>query len=228
MTKLLPSLLLASALLLTVVPYYATAQTAPMKQWDKTFGGSTWDQLRSAEQTSDGGYILGGESSSLLSGDKTQASQGLDDYWVVKVDANGSKQWDKTFGGSSGDALNSLQQTRDGGFMLAGHSTSSLSGDKTQLGQGGYDYWLVKLGAAPLATSSAISAMPLLASPNPTTSSFTLHGPAGTPYHLLNQLGQVVRTGKVSAQPLDVHALPAGLYLLRDATSGRTSKLVKE
>ncbi|UOG74549.1 hypothetical protein MTX78_20825 [Hymenobacter tibetensis] len=45
---------------------------------------------------------------------------------------------------------------------------------------------------------------------------------------MLNQLGQVVRTGKVSAQPLDVQTLPAGLYLLYDAISGRTTKLVKE
>ena len=70
--------------------------------------------------------------------------------------------------------------------------------------------------------------MALTASPNPTSSQLTLRGPLGTPYRLLNQLGQVVRTGKVSAQPLDVQALPAGLYLLRDELTGRTSKVVKE
>ena len=148
--------------------------------------------------------------------------------WVVKVAASGIKQWDKTFGGNGFDGLTCLQQTTDGGYILGGFTASSIGGDKTQPSRGDDDYWLVKLGAAPLATSSSAPTAALMASPNPTTTTFTLRGSLGAPYQLLNQLGQVVRTGKVSAQPLDVQALPAGLYLLRDATSGRATKLVKE
>ncbi len=61
----------------------ATAQTAPDKQWDARFGGSDNDYFTSLQQTADGGYILGGYSYSGISGDKTQASQGYYDYWIV-------------------------------------------------------------------------------------------------------------------------------------------------
>jgi len=123
-----------------------------------------------------------------------------------------------------------VRQTHDESYILTGSSISGISGDKTQANQGFEDYWVVKLGPAPapLAISSATPMALLTAYPNPTTSTFTLRGPLGTPYQLLNQLGQVVRSGKVCTQPLDVQTLPAGLYLLRDQISGRTSKLVKE
>src|SRR6185295_12077033 len=101
------------ALLITTSSFPATAQTAPLKQWDATFGGSDYDYLYSLQQTAEGGYILGGRSYSGISGDKTQASQGGCDYWIVKTDANGVKQWDATFGGSDYEYLNSLQQTAD-------------------------------------------------------------------------------------------------------------------
>ena len=67
------------------------AQTVPAKLWDKTIGGSDSDNLSLLKQTSDGGYILAANSSSGISGDKTQASKGLSDYWVVKIDSSGNK-----------------------------------------------------------------------------------------------------------------------------------------
>jgi hypothetical protein len=79
-----------------------------------------------------------------ISGDKTQASQGLYDYWIVKTDGDGVKEWDARFGGSSYDELTSLQQTADGGYILGGESSSGISGDKTQASQGATDYWIVK------------------------------------------------------------------------------------
>ncbi|MFO0485605.1 MAG: T9SS C-terminal target domain-containing protein, partial [Sphingobacteriia bacterium] len=87
----------------------------PTVQWDNTLGGSNWDDLWFLQQTSDGGYILGGWSWSDadIAGGKSENSRGSYDYWVVKLDANGNKQWDKTLGGSGGDQLFSLQQTAD-------------------------------------------------------------------------------------------------------------------
>ena len=198
------------------------------KQWDTTLGGSEGENLASVQQTNEGGYLLGGNSFSGRSGEKSQPSQGSADYWVVKLDASGTLQWDTTLGGSKSDDLAAVQQTRDGGYILGGTSTSPLSGDKTQANLGTQNYWLVRLSATPLSSPTAAPSAALTAFPNPTTAAVTLRGPTGTPYQLLNQLGQVVRTGKISAQPLDVRALPAGLYLLRDATSGRATKLVKE
>jgi len=114
-------------------------------EWDKTIGGSDYDALACLEQTCDGGYILGGQSFSNKSGDKTGNSRGADDYWVVKLDKHGKVQWDKTIGGSDFDVLYSLQQTNDSGYILGGSSTSNISGEKTENSRGDYDYWIVKL-----------------------------------------------------------------------------------
>ncbi len=118
-----------------------------VKQWDKRFGGGETEFLESLQQTNDGGYILGGYSYSGISGDRTQGSRGSYDYWIVKIDANGVKQWDKRFGGSESDNLSSLQQTSDGGYIMGGRSESGVSGDRTQSSQGGFDYWIVKTNA---------------------------------------------------------------------------------
>ncbi len=141
------NLLKHAALLLLPCLLSATllAQSPLPKQWDKRFGGTDVDPLYSLQQTTDGGYILGGYSVSGIGGDKTEDSRGYWDYWIVKTDANGVKQWDKRFGGSDYDQLNSLQQTTDGGYILGGWSYSGIGGDKTEDSRGGSDYWIVKL-----------------------------------------------------------------------------------
>ncbi len=115
-----------------------------VKQWDKRFGGTNDDQFYSLQETADGGYILGGYSHSGIGGDKTQAPKGPYDYWIVKIDSLGIKQWDKVFGGSGSNYFYSLDKTNDGGYILGGYSNSGISGDKTQPSQGLFDYWVVK------------------------------------------------------------------------------------
>ncbi|RZK90572.1 MAG: hypothetical protein EOO62_34875, partial [Hymenobacter sp.] len=132
--------------LLGWLPLLGAAQ-GPTKQWDRSFGGSATDFLYTMQVTADGGSILGGYSNSGISGDKTQPNQDSD-YWVVKLDANGIKQWDKTFGGSNIDILRSVQQTADGGYILGGYTYSNLSGDVSEPSRGSADYWIVKLNAA--------------------------------------------------------------------------------
>ncbi len=115
-----------------------------IKEWDYRFGGSNIDYLVEMKKTMDGGYILGGLSGSPASGDKSQGTQGGSDYWIVKINSNGIKQWDKRFGGSGSESLRGLLQTSDKGYLLGGTSGSGISGDKTQASRGGNDYWLVK------------------------------------------------------------------------------------
>ncbi len=119
------------------------------KQWDKDFGGTDDDRLYSLQQTTDGGYILGGFSKSRINGDKTQDNRDTSgnsyDYWIIKTDVSGTKQWDKDFGGTNEDELYSIRQTIDGGYILGGHSYSGISGDKTQALWGNSDYWIVKI-----------------------------------------------------------------------------------
>src|SRR5262245_13796020 len=121
------------------------------KQWDKRFGGDSDDRCISMQQTTDGGYILGGFSLSGISGDKTQAILDTSpvsyfcDFWIVKVDALGIKQWDKKFGGlNSEDEFGNVTQTSDGGFLIAGTSYSSISGDKSENNLGREQTWVVK------------------------------------------------------------------------------------
>jgi hypothetical protein len=116
------------------------------KQWDKTYGGSDNDYARSMIKTSDGGCLLGGWSVSSSSGDKTEASRGSADYWIVKIDNNGNKVWDKTLGGSGTDYHGlSMLQTNDNGFIVGGFSNSSISGDKSENLRGDADYWIIKI-----------------------------------------------------------------------------------
>src|SRR5438874_13279055 len=97
--------------LFTVCFFSSSGQNQLVKQWDKRFGGTNSEVLYSFQQTTDGGYILGGPSLSSIGGDKSQGIQGSYDYWVVKIDSAGVKLWDKDFVGSSVDNLYTLEQT---------------------------------------------------------------------------------------------------------------------
>ncbi|MCY7410414.1 MAG: T9SS type A sorting domain-containing protein, partial [Chitinophagales bacterium] len=107
-------------------------------------------------QTPDGGYLIGGNTDAGISGDKTQTSKGLTDYWIIKTDSLGNKEWDKDFGGEDQDYFSWLEVTADGDFIIGGSSYSDISGDKTQETWGyilnsytnDADFWILKLDAA--------------------------------------------------------------------------------
>ena len=114
-------------------------------EWQQTYGGTFVDELRSLEQTIDGGYILGGYSNSPSSGNKTDDNKGIGDYWVVKIDKKGVIEWQKTIGGSQDDQLYVVHQTYDRGYILGGNSNSSSGNDKSRSNTSGTDFWVVKL-----------------------------------------------------------------------------------
>ena len=123
-------------------------------EWQNTIGGTSSDFLASVEQTFDGGYIIGGYSKSGISGDKTELNitggEGYD-YWIVKLNALGSIEWQNTIGGNNDDFLVSTHQTMDGGYIIGGYSSSTLSGDKSEGNMGGAgtkDYWILKLNSS--------------------------------------------------------------------------------
>lgn len=113
-------------------------------EWQKTYGGSSYDYAISTQQTTDGGYVVAGYTYSN-DGDVT-GNHGGYDYWVIKLDASGKKKWQKTYGGTGDDFANSIQQTVDGGYIVAGSSASN-DGDVTN-NHGNADYWIIKLDAA--------------------------------------------------------------------------------
>ena len=116
--------------------------------WNVLIGGAMDDFASAIQQTSDGGYILGGYSYSFQGGDVTGVLQGLNDYWVVKLNDTGSIVWNKLLGGSGEEQLSGIIQTSDGGYVATGYSTSSASGNVTGTLSGIFDYWVIKLNAA--------------------------------------------------------------------------------
>ena len=108
--------------------YLIKTDSSGIEQWSKTFGGSYFDDAFSVKQTDDGGFVIIGS---------TRASFGFDavDVYLIKTDGSGNEQWSKTFGGSYFDSGNSVQQTDDGGFIIAGRTFS--------FGAGGQDVYIV-------------------------------------------------------------------------------------
>ncbi len=119
----------------------STTGLGPNIVWQKTFGGSDDDVAYSVQQTVDGGYIVAGYTKST-DGD-VERNHGMYDFWVLKLDNSGNVEWKKTFGGSNVDMVYSIQQTRDGGYIAAGY-TSSKDGDIKE-NHGFDDFWIVKL-----------------------------------------------------------------------------------
>jgi gliding motility-associated-like protein len=114
-------------------------------QWQKCLGGSSYEVANAIKQTTDGGYIVTGYTNS--SDGNVIGSHGYEECWVVKLDNTGTVQWQKCYGGGSGDGGNDIQQTTDGGYIIAGYSGSS-DGDLSGVGNhGGVDYFVLKINA---------------------------------------------------------------------------------
>jgi len=98
------------------------------REWNRTYGGTEYEEVGSLVETSDGGYAIVGSTLSF--------GAGLGDFWLIKTDALGNMEWNKTYGGTGYEWAYSLVETSDGGYVLVG-STESF-------GAGREDFWLVK------------------------------------------------------------------------------------
>lgn len=107
--------------------------------WQRTIGTGGNDGVGIVKQSGDGGYFLAGQSD--------VGGNGGTDYWLMKVNADGSTAWDHRYGGNLEDYLRTLEPTADGGCILGGFSNSGVSGNKTEANIGLMDYWVVKVDA---------------------------------------------------------------------------------
>ncbi|MFN0173996.1 MAG: T9SS type A sorting domain-containing protein [Saprospiraceae bacterium] len=199
-------------------------------EWQNTIGGNDEDYLQHLQQTADGGYILGGYSYSNISGDKTENSWGMEeDFWVVKLDATGTIQWQKTIGGTETDRLYSLQQTSDGGYILGGLSDSNISGNKTENCFGSWDYWVIKLAPETVPTGEAPTTLEgITIYPNPTADILSVRSETATTLCLRNAFGQVLSTPTIQGQgEIDLSGYPNGIYFLMEMETGIGHKIVK-
>lgn len=102
------------------------------KIWEKNLGGSGNDQGSSIQQTTDGGYTIGG-----LTDPSWPAGPAAEDFYIVKLDVSGNAVWGKTYGGAGRDIGSAIEQTTDGGYIATG-STNSM-------GAGNFDFYIIKL-----------------------------------------------------------------------------------
>lgn len=107
--------------------------------WERFFGEKGWEEANAIINTKDGGYAVAGLTKSKGAGDL--------DAWLIKISRDGFQQWDKTFGGRDADMANSLTQTFDGGYLVAGASKSERNGARhtktfvVKADAGGYRQW---------------------------------------------------------------------------------------
>ncbi len=204
-------------------------------QWQRAIGGSTVDMFGQAVQLPDGRYAVVAEGWST-DGDFT-GNNGLADVMVVMLDAGGNLQWHMNLGGSGHDRGRAMTIGDDGAVMLAA-TTNSSDGDVT-----GYhlpyslnndDYWVVKLNTDAMSTPEPGAPAVQLA-PNPASDVLVLSADPtmlGARYTVTDPMGRVLRNASIQAArtPVDVMALPAGVYLLTISTPDGTTTLrwVKE
>ena len=101
-------------------------------QWARTYGGNSYDSANSFQQTSDGGYIIAGNTSSFNTGYN-------DDIWILKLSSDGEIEWQKTYGGNGREEAYFIQQTGDGGYIVAGYTYPSGAAER--------DIWILKLSS---------------------------------------------------------------------------------
>jgi hypothetical protein len=186
-------------------------------EWQKALGGSDEEFGKSAQQTDDGGYIIAGATQST-NGDVIGNDGGLD-IWVVKLTPDGSMEWQKTLGGTQGDWGNSIQQTPENGFILAGY-TMSNNGDVSG-NHGSQDFWIVKLHPESTPTN-APQAQALDFYPNPTTQSITIQIPEPKntlSVSITDLLGRELRCQSIpNGGTLELEGLADGLYWVTATT----------
>jgi uncharacterized delta-60 repeat protein len=195
--------------------------------WSRIYEGPGWDFCQSIDITADGGYVLAGEC--------WPSGEGSSDFWVVRTDENGTPLWNGSFGGSGSEYCRSVQQTSDGGYFLAG-STSSF-------GTGGTDFWLVRMGPElptdPLSISLPVEYALRQNWPNPFNSStrisYDIAQTGRVSLKVFDVLGQEVTTLVDGVLPAGSHTilwntadLATGVYFYRLQTGNwaQTKKMV--
>ncbi len=203
------------------------------KEWDNTIGGLYGEGCYNTLESSEGGYFVTGFSSSNISGDKTEDSNGLADYWIIKLNDLGIVEWQNTMGGENDESFPVGCQLIDGTYIIAGKSDSNISGDKTEDSRGGQDFWIVN------------HAQTLSLEENPFATAITLYpNPAKNTLHLntqdksIDQVNIYTMTGSRVLQmevdtvspTIDVSSLASGVYYIQ-LYSGKNvalKKFVKE
>lgn len=201
-------------------------------QWQKCLGGSGGEWTNCIKHTLDGNYVLGGWSSSN-DGD-VSGNHGSGDAWILKINNSGGILWQKCFGGSSDDQVNSILQTDDGGYITSGGSSSN---DGDVIGNHGrYDAWIMKLYSV-VGIDEIQELTKLIIYPVPTNDELNIEYTLSTSTNikleiknmLLDDLLQPVSLSNhigFNSNTVSISKMPNGVYLLKLTT--HTGSMIKK
>jgi len=199
-------------------------------EWQKSLGGSSRDKAYCIQQTIDGGYIVAGYSNSN-DGDVSGNESLQEDYWLVKLTSLGTIEWQKALGGTGDDEAASINQTFDGGYIVAGVTTSN-DGDVSG-NHGGADCWVVKLTNSQLLIENTEQDL-FSVFPNPAKNTINIKADnklIGKPYSIYDYSGKVVLIGKINSENtvIEISNLSGGIYLFSVGEDlQQTFKIIKE
>ncbi|MCX6639617.1 MAG: hypothetical protein NTW14_03925 [bacterium] len=166
--------------------------------WTRTFGDIGWDVGSSIQQITDGGYVIAGWTGSYGAGNL--------DVYLIKTDAEGNQIWQRTFGGSGSDWGNSVLQTADGGYAIAGRTNS--------YGEGSYDVYLIK-------TDAGGTPVEPWGEPTPSPAQFALLGAFPNPFNPSTTIRfELPQAAQVRLEVFDVNGRAVGAHGIRPSGGG--------
>ncbi|TAH40726.1 MAG: T9SS type A sorting domain-containing protein [Bacteroidetes bacterium] len=204
-------------------------------QWTRSLGGTSSDAAMSIQQTTDYGFIICGVTNSDDGDVQGNHSQFTSDYWIVKLNNQGSIEWNKCLGGSADEWASSIQQTSDSGYIVAGNSYSN-DGDVTNHhgNVGSSDFWVVKLSpditiGVDEITSTYFAVYPTITNGDlhiRTNENLSLNGT----YKILDTQGRICKSGAFNSNTILVGELSPQLYFIQLITKQGigNSKFIKE
>lgn len=199
-------------------------------EWQKCLGGTDIDEAACIQQTQDDGFVLTGFSQSD-DGDFNINIGGYDSF-VIKLDINGNLQWQKILGGTNFDAFESIQETFDGGYILAGGSNSNDVDVAWHYGTTATtDYWVVKLDPLLTNISNSEHISNISIYPNPSTSEIdiSIQGEDLNNYEIsiINILGEVQKV-KINQSAISVSEFSSGVYFISATSKDRKQRFVNK
>jgi hypothetical protein len=196
--------------------------------WQNALGGTISEGGNDVVLTMDGGYAVTGYTNSF-NGDVSY-NYGYKDFWIVKLNGAGSNMWEKCYGGIANDICNSIIETNDGGFVLAGSIESSDFNSTISGSHGNGDGWVVKLGYYNGLLENNQTSFSVY--PNPTSNNITIQGKEGMNqnFKIFDQMGREVISGKLNGISTEVNLsfLSNGMYTLKIEGNYQPAQIVKE
>jgi len=186
--------------------------------WDQTYGNTDSDELNEITKTSNGGFLLSGESYSTAGNDKSENNLGLEQIWIVNIDTNGVKQWDKTFFTTGHDEGGLAVESNSGCYIGCIGTLAGVGGYKSSNNLGNADCWIVEVCPSTSGLENISSEEVISCYPNPIAEVLNIKTKFATEnlVQIYNQFGQLVKDVRFNSNQVSINMLDLadGLYLV--------------